>query len=159
MGCPGRAGSPARIPRIHPKIFCRIFVPRILHRGLTCADPPSQADPKPGLEWIEEFRCLKSCTRFGPVRTAWTAAMTHRGRSGPARASPRLQHLSASHLAVILMPQARPDRRVGEATSLPCGISLPQKLHFLTGRSRTCSWASRAPMQVYLCLGCCTLFP
>ena len=73
---PWEGRQPGPDPRNPPKIFCRIFVPRILHRFLTCADPPGQADPKPGLGRIEEFRCLKSCTPLAPVRTAWTAAMS-----------------------------------------------------------------------------------
>jgi hypothetical protein len=49
--------------------------------------------------------------------------------SGLARASPKLQHLSASLVAVIFDAPGKIDRRVGEATSLPWGISVPHILH------------------------------
>lgn len=51
-----------------------------------------------------------------------------------------------------------PSRRVGEATSLPCRISLPQMLHSFAARSRPGSQPIAKPVQVYQCPGCCTLF-
>jgi hypothetical protein len=148
-GCPGRAGRPAQIPRIQTKIFCRIFVPRILHRFFTRAGPPSQAGPETSLKRIEEFRCLKSCSHFAPAKTALATARSQGCLSGPSRVRLRLQHLFALYVAVILMPQVGPGQRVGEATSLPCVISPPQKLHTFAARSRSGSQTITEPVQVY----------
>ena len=68
--------------------------------------------------------------------------------SGPARAYPKLQHLSASLVAVIFDDPGKIDRRVGEATSLPWGISMPQILHSFAAPSGSASKASNAPVQV-----------